>query len=99
LNFTAVDKIHYSWSAAPYTTRYDVVRGILSSLPVGPGYGDEICFEDLSTTTASDSLVPAPGFGYWYLVRGENEVAGAYGNRSDGSPRTTTTCSLEYPSP
>ncbi len=90
----AADKATYVWSAATYAATYDVVRGSLSGLPVGPGGGDEIGFEDLADPTLSDATVPAPGAGFWYLSRGENACGnGTYGTQSNGSSRTTTTTS------
>ena len=89
----AADKATYSWSAVAYATGYDVVRGDLGSLPVGPGGGDETCFDNLASPTLSDATVPSPDSGFWYLSRGENTCGnGTYGTRHDGSPRTTTTC-------
>jgi len=90
----AADKTTYTWSAAAGATVYDVVRGALGSFPVGPGGGDEVCFDNLASPTLSDASVPAPGTGFWYLSRGENTCGGngTYGNRSNGSPRVTTTC-------
>jgi hypothetical protein len=89
----ASDKVTYSWSAATFATRYDVVRGSLGALPVGPGGGDEICFDDLAGPTLVDTDVPAPGAGFWYLSRGENaSCIGTFGTQSGGLPRTTTTC-------
>ena len=83
----------YTWSAATYATLYDVLRGSVGVLPVGPGGGDEACFDDLAGTTLVDSAVPAPNNGFWYLSRGENACGvGSFGTRSDGSPRTSTTC-------
>ncbi len=93
-DFTAAaDKATYSWSAATYATQYDVVRGSTGALPVGPGGGDEVCFDNLAGTTLNDPAIPAPGKGFWYLSRGENICGiGTFGDQSDGSPRTTTTC-------
>jgi hypothetical protein len=89
----AADKATYSWSAAASATRYDVVRGSTGAFPVGPGGGDEVCFDNLAVTTLVDSTVPAPGGGFWYLSRGENTCGiGTFGNQSNGSPRTTTSC-------
>jgi hypothetical protein len=89
----ASDKATYSWSAAAFATGYDVVRGSLGALPVGPGAGDEICFDDLASPTLIDTDVPASGTGYWYLSRGENACGiGTFGTQHNGSPRTTTTC-------
>ncbi len=90
---TAADKATYSWSAAAFATRYDVVRGDTGALPVGPGGGDEVCFDNLTGTSMVDPTLPAPGTGFWYLSRGENACGiGTFGNQSSGSPRTTTTC-------
>jgi hypothetical protein len=89
----AVDKSTYSWSAATFATQYDVVRGSTGALPVGPGGGDEVCFDNLPAPTLSDPSVPASGSGFWYLSRGENACGlGTWGLQSNGSPRITTTC-------
>jgi hypothetical protein len=89
----AADKTTYSWLAAANATRYDVVRGAIDALPVGPGGGDEACFDDLPGTSLVDATVPAAGTGYWYLSRGENAcAAGSFGQRSSGALRTTATC-------
>jgi subtilisin-like proprotein convertase family protein len=93
----APDKATYTWSAAAFATRYDVVRGLLSALPVGPGGGDEVCFDDLAATTLNDATVPGNGTGFWYLSRGENSCGnGTYGNQgvngAPGAPRISTTC-------
>jgi subtilisin-like proprotein convertase family protein len=89
----ASDKQTYSWSAEPNSTRYDVLRGDLSALPVGPGGGDEVCFDNLLVSVLMDPATPAPGDGYWYVVRGENSCTnGSYGTDSIGNPRISTTC-------
>src|SRR5262245_21520779 len=86
----------FSWPAEPAATRYAVVRGLTSGLPVGPGGGDETCFPGLSSPSLVDTAVPAPGTAFWYLARAENACAnGPFGARSDGSPRVTTTCPLD----
>jgi hypothetical protein len=90
----ASDKVTYSWSASATAVDYDVVRGTTVNLPVGPGAGDETCLNTLVGTSATDSSVPPPGIAYWYLSRGVNGCVGpgTWGNRSNGAPRTTTTC-------
>jgi hypothetical protein len=89
----SADKATYSWSAVPFATRYDVVRGSVGAFPVGPGGGDEVCFDDLAGPTVSDATVPAPNTGFWYLSRGENTCGnGTYGTQSNATPRTSTTC-------
>jgi len=94
LNVTvAADKATYSWSAAAFATQYDVVRGATGALPVGPGGGDEVCFDNLAGPTLSDPAVPDSGTGFWYLSRGANGCGiGTFGNQSNGSSRITTTC-------
>jgi hypothetical protein len=89
----AADKSTFTWSSVALATRYDVVRGSVAALPVGPGGGDESCFDDLAGPTLVDGSVPAPGAGFWYLSRGENACGnGSYGTQSNGSPRASTTC-------
>jgi len=90
---TASNKTTYNWAAASGATRYDVLRGGTAAFPVGPGGSDETCFNNLSGATVTDAQTPSPGTGYWYLSRAENTCgSGTYGNRSNGTPRTTTTC-------
>jgi len=70
-----------------------VVRGLTSALAVGPGAGDEVCFQSLAAPTILDATIPASGTSYWYLARGGNACGiGSYGQQSDGTPRITTTC-------
>ena len=90
----AGDKETYSWTSDPLATQYDVLRGDLSALPVGPGNGDEVCFGNVAGTSYVDSSTPAAGSGSFYLVRGENSCAapGTYGNDSSSTPRVSTTC-------
>ncbi len=89
----ASDKSTYGWSAVANAAFYDVVRGSTGAFPVGPGGGDESCFDNLAGTTLTDATVPAPGSGFWYLSRGENSCGiGTFGTHSNGSQRTTTTC-------
>ena len=89
----AADKTTYSWSAATFATKYDVVRGATNALPVGPGGGDEVCFDNLPGTSLVDAAVPSSGQAFWYLSRGENTCGiGTYGTQSNGSPRITATC-------
>jgi hypothetical protein len=89
----APDKATYGWFAVAFATWYDVVRGSLSALPIGPGGGDEVCFDNLGGPTVNDATVPAPGTGFFYLSRGENSCGnGTWGTQSNGTPRVTTTC-------
>ena len=93
------DRATIAWNAsADVGAVYDVVRGHLATLPVGPGGGDELCAaNDLTTTTFTDTEPVAPGDGLWYLVRAANSCAiGTYGYEGrHGVPmvqRFTTTC-------
>ena len=89
----AIDKETISWSAVADAYTYDVVRGTVSALPVGPGGDDELCAGDLAAPSTTDPEVPAAGAGFWYVVRAKNTCGGGtFGGTSGGSPRTTTTC-------
>jgi hypothetical protein len=93
------DRATIAWVAsADAGAVYDVVRGRLAALPVGPGGGDEVCAaNDLATTTFTDTEPVPEGDGLWYLVRAANSCAkGTYGNAVPyGGPplaRVTNTC-------
>jgi hypothetical protein len=91
------DKVTYNWAATASATQYDVVRGDVSALPVGPGGGDEVCLGSVASPTVSDGSVPPLGTAYWYLPRAGNTCGkGTYGNQgvngAPGAPRVTTTC-------
>lgn len=89
----AGDKITITWAASPDATSYDIVRGLVSALPVGPGGNDEVCFGSVPSASTVDNALPAPGTGFWYLLRGQNTCSnGIYGLQSNGLPQTTTTC-------
>lgn len=91
------DKTTYNWNPATFATQYDALRGSLGAFPVGPGGADEVCFDNLSVPSLSDTTVPAAGTGFWYLSRGENACGnGTFGTQGNhgapGASRTTTTC-------
>ena len=93
----AANKQTYNWSPAASATRYDVVRGSVNGLPVGPGGGDEVCFGSLAGPTVTDAANPSPSTAFWYLSRGGNSCGnGTYGKQGShgapGAPRATTTC-------
>jgi proprotein convertase P-domain-containing protein len=89
----APNKQTVSWSPASTASSYDIVRGALGALPVGPGGDDETCFNSVPGTSIVDNTLPAPGTGFWYLVRGENCFdTGVYGSQSNGMPQVTNTC-------
>lgn len=99
----ASNKSTFSWTATPNAARYDVVRGLISALPLGPGGGDETCTGDIPGPYV-DSTVPVVGQGRFYVVRAENACppggtggTGTWGvgRRYPGAvviPRATTTC-------
>ena len=96
-NVASPNKTTYTWSPAAFATQYDVVRGSTAALPVGPGGGDEVCFDNLPGPSLTDATVPAPGSGFFYLSRGENACGnGTFGTQgfhgAPGAARTTTTC-------
>lgn len=90
------DEQTLSWDPEPLASAYDVVRGLISALPVGPGGGDEVCFGELDTTSVSDESNPPPGEGFFYVVRGTDTCAGGFGFRTflatPTEPRLTATC-------
>lgn len=88
-----------AWSSEPSSSSYDLVRGSLSALPVGPLSSDELCFGGLAGTSISDAEVPPPGQGFWYLVRGVGCASGPYGMASRGTERTATCDSIDILSP
>ena len=87
-----------TWNVADGATASQVLRGLLSGLPVGPGGADEQCLvENSELSTLTDSEIPVSGDGFWYLVRGKNvSGAGPYGfeetNGVPGAPRLSATC-------
>ncbi len=66
-----------SWNLAPGATGSDVVRGLVSALPVSPtDTGETLLVRDTGSTSYQDSTVPAPGECFWYLVRGRTSCGG-----------------------
>ncbi len=98
LGRTGLDTV-ISWNLAAGATSSDLLRGLVSGLPVGPGGGDETCLaQDVTTSTLADGEDPATGAGFWYLVRGGNACAGkgSYGFVVQGGvptlERSSATC-------
>lgn len=83
-------------SLAPTTGNgivYQLVRGVLSELPIGSGASEQCVAGSTTFLTYDDWEQPADGEGYWYLVRGRNVCGtGTYGTTSDGSGRSTSSC-------
>ncbi len=88
------------WSSASGAgpgTVHDVLRGLVSELPVGSGAGESCLAPGIAEATASDPAIPPVMNSYWYLVRGRNACgAGSYGFRqvggAPGAERTSTSC-------
>jgi hypothetical protein len=89
-----------SWVPATGASSSSVVRGRLDSFPVGSVPASETCLVTrvpIPTATTTDGDVPAPGSGFWYLIRGENACAvGPYGYQAQNGvptvPEVTSTC-------
>jgi hypothetical protein len=87
-------------AAAGPATLYDIARGPLSDLrggrPPGNEFDGAIClYNDRAAPplTATDADVPAPGEGFYYLIRGDNACGiGSYGRGSGGAERVTLAC-------
>jgi hypothetical protein len=93
LGVNAPNKTTFNWTAVGGAARYDVLRGLVSALPVGPGGGDETCFDDLAGPSVTDAMTPPSGAAFWYLSRAENTCgSGTYGTTHTGGARTSTTC-------
>jgi hypothetical protein len=72
---------------------YDVVQGTLPHLSTGSGTGEICLANDAAGRTLADSMVPAPGTGFFYLVRASNVCGvGTFGAGSSGSPRNPGGC-------
>ena len=88
------------WLGVMGASQYDVVRGLIGALPVGPGGGDEVCFDDLPGLTMVDPAIPGTATGFLYVIRAESECgSGSWGDARQNTgggpvftPRSTTTC-------
>ncbi|HYS05773.1 MAG TPA: hypothetical protein VEW47_11335 [Candidatus Dormibacteraeota bacterium] len=87
----------FSWTslatqAGPATT-YDVVRGLISQLPVGGGASETCLTSGNTATQVTDATTPPSRPGFYYLVRGVNACGvGTYGTTTSGAPRVTAAC-------
>ena len=95
-SLTMTSKTAMSWAAAPIyaNTSYNVLRGDLDKLPVGPGADETCVVPSTAATTGSDANSPLLGKGFWYLVR-ETVFGcgpGTYGFRTGGTERISTAC-------
>ena len=81
-----------TWTAFPDAVGYDLIRGSLQVLrATGGNFSASVnaCLEDGLTASERDELeTPAPGDGFWYLVRATN--CGGGGTYDSGSPSQIT---------
>jgi len=80
------------WEAHPAAGRYNVYRDALASLAtLGYGACDQ---HDLVAPTATETLSPFPGSGFFFLVTVENRLfeEGTKGFQSSGIERTGPVC-------
>jgi len=72
-------------------TTHSIVRG---SFGGGPGGGGQMCLSGRQPGAyAIDLAAPAPGSGYWYLIRGDNVCGpGTYGYATSGAERLSAAC-------
>ena len=88
----------FAWESTAFASVYDMLRCRLADGPVGSHPSSESCLaDDVSGNTASDEAEPAPGEGFWYLVRAGNACGvGSYGSEGSGGvptvPRSSATC-------
>jgi len=70
--------------------RYDVVGGSIATLRSTGGLDGATCVANSVTVSEwQDYPVPAPGEGFFYLVRAQNSCGSStYGHTSSGTPRT-----------
>jgi subtilisin family serine protease len=88
----------FAWSdqsdSAGSATVHDVLRGDLGQLRSAGSTADAGCVgEDLGSGTFVDATVPAPGQGFYYLVRAANSCgAVGWGEMTDGTSRDNSSC-------
>jgi hypothetical protein len=70
LRFSAVTSM--AWEAASGASVYDILRGSLGALHANQSVGDATCVgDDREGATFLDSIHPAAGTGFYYIVRGD----------------------------
>ena len=81
-----------SQSSAGVATTYQVLRGILSDLPVGIGV-DACLGDSITLSELTDPEMPGVGEGFWYLTRAQNVCGvGTYGYATGGTERVSAAC-------
>ena len=86
LNLRFPAKTILTWIPEPSVGSYGLYRGALTDLP--GSYGSRVQ-SGLTSPTATDTAVPGPGQGLFYLVTASNRLGeeGTKGNDSTGAPR------------
>ena len=85
-------KVELTWSAAPGASIHQVLRGLISHLPVGSGAPSEECTTVLGVSMIDNDPL-SPGSGFWYLPRGRNDCGGGtYGEELPPVERVSPTC-------
>lgn len=90
LNLAFTSETTLVWSPEKSVGRYNVYRGLLSSLP--GGYG--VCLAaNVPSESLTDADVPPAGQGFFYLVTAENRLGeeGTKGHDSHGVERVNAT--------
>ncbi|MFN7965454.1 MAG: S8 family serine peptidase [Acidobacteriota bacterium] len=86
IGFTGKTQINWVGSGT-----FDAVRGNCSEFQSTPTWSTATCLaNDTPTTSATDAVTPAPGQGFYYLVR--CAVAGTYNDGTQTGSRTPTAC-------
>jgi photosystem II stability/assembly factor-like uncharacterized protein len=90
------DHVTLTWSSAAPTagsaTEHQVLRGLVSQLPVG-GASDSCIVAGTLASSVEDAGFPPADAGFWYLVRARNVCGtGTYGAASGGNLRVGTAC-------
>jgi hypothetical protein len=81
------NKTTLTWSPEKSVGTYDVYRALVSTLP-GLAYG--ACLQNgITTETATDTVTPSVGQGYFYLITARNRLGeiGTKGYASSGTER------------
>jgi len=90
------DRLTLSWTsaaaAAGSATQHQVLRGLVSELPVGAG-SDSCIAAGTPASSVEDADVPPDDGAFWYLVRAKNVCGtGTFGLTGGGGPRLGGAC-------
>ena len=81
-------EVHVMWDPVPGATAYDLIKGSLVNLRSSHGdfaFATNTCVaDDTPGVEALHNVAPAPGFGFFYLVRPLN--CAGNGSYNEGSP-------------